>query len=68
MNRYRRAEVIKYENEAYVARDPKTGRMYVNAVGSTENEVAANLSFIDIPMDVAERLEIVPCRVVVHAK
>lgn len=56
---------MPYINNAFVARDPHSGNLYCNAIGTCEREVGLHLEMIDLPADVRLRLEIVQCEIVV---
>lgn len=49
----------RYDMKCYVPKDPKTGKLYVNAVGTSKKECDVNLSMVELPEEVLLRLEVV---------
>lgn len=45
--------------DCYVPKDPETGKIYVNATGSTPGECGANLTMIEMPEAVLLRIDVV---------
>lgn len=45
--------------ECYVPKDPVTGKLYINAVGSTVHECGLYIGMIEVPEEVLLRLVVV---------